>query len=184
MIPPADTVRGRVSGYLFHHRELLKSPVLEIGARRPDVPDPGTYDFKRQLGFHGDWIGIDLQNGPGVDIVHDICNSPPPGKYRTAVCAEVLEHIAHPSWAVSNIWTSLTSNSWALFTVPFVHPLHSYPEDYWRATPMGLRVLLEDAGFVDIEVVSIGAVSVPLKQHTGMQMRSIPLHVAGRGRRP
>jgi hypothetical protein len=38
------------------------------------------------------YLGIDLQDGPGVDVVADAATFRPDRRFATAVCCEVLEH--------------------------------------------------------------------------------------------
>lgn len=64
-------------------------PVIEIGSRNvngslrdlfPRAPEYQTY------------VGIDVQDGPGVDIVADAAQWTPPERAACVICCEVLEH--------------------------------------------------------------------------------------------
>src|SRR5262249_20741343 len=46
-----------------------------------------------------------------------------------------------------------------VITSVMLFPIHGYPNDYWRFTPEGFRVLLEP--FDDVDVVGIGHPEVP-----------------------
>jgi len=184
MLPPADTVRGRVSHYIYRHRDLLRAPVLEVGSRWPHAGADNIADFRTQCEFDGEWVGLDFQAGHNVDLIHDICEGPPDGEYGSAVCGEVLEHVRYPSLMLDHIFMALLPGSWVVMTSPFAHPVHCYPDDYWRVTPSGMRALLEDAGFVDVEAEGIGSVSIPLQQHNGLLHGDLPMHIGGVGRRP
>lgn len=51
----------------------------------------------RDLIPNGKWMGVDIEPGPGVDIVHDCTGEWPPGdrapRFDIVVCTEVLEHV-------------------------------------------------------------------------------------------
>lgn len=74
--------------YIAAHAGGCEGPILEIGSR--DIN--GTV---RQL-FDGDYFGIDLIDGPGVDEVTDVTDLSTRRKFATVVCCEVLEHSPYP----------------------------------------------------------------------------------------
>jgi SAM-dependent methyltransferase len=128
-----------------------KAPVLEVGARNVN----GSV---RDL-FPEDYTGLDAADGDGVDLVGDILDEPRPelaGSFRTIVCCETLEHVTDPRVALQRMFQYLTPSGGLLIaTWCFNFPIHSEP-DYWRATPEGFRLLLEAAGFADIDVSTEG----------------------------
>ena len=85
-------------------------------------------------------VGIDLQDGESVDIVHDL-NSPLQGyegEFEHVHCCSVMEHTTHP-WIVAENITRLMQPGATLFlTVPFVWRVHNYPGDYYRFTRDGV----------------------------------------------
>jgi hypothetical protein len=61
-------------------------------------------------------------------------------------------------------------------------PIHGFPDDYFRYTPSGLKSLMEDAGFRNVETVNEGAVRIRLNNHGAeWSQRDLPLHVFGVG---
>jgi hypothetical protein len=60
-------------------------------------------------------------------------------------------------------------------------PIHGFPDDYYRYTTSGLRLLLEDAGFRNIHTENAGEIEIKLNDHgeAGFCTRQLPLHVFG-----
>jgi SAM-dependent methyltransferase len=161
---PLNTVRGPIRAHVAAHAALLGRDVLEIGSR-VHVPE-AWWCTNRDLAL-GDWTGIDMQAGAGVDVVADMHAMPIEWTHRFTgvVCVEVLEHVARPWRALPELHRVMQPGALAVFTTPWCFPLHAYPNDFYRYSPDGLRVLLEDAGFVDINTSTAGAVPFELNDH-------------------
>lgn len=69
-------------------------------------------------------------------------------------CSGVLEHIDDCHAAVSECRRVLRPGGLFLVGVPFAQPLHRMPQDFWRFTESGVRVLLRR--FTIEEIVPIG----------------------------
>jgi SAM-dependent methyltransferase len=66
--------------------DLKADRVIECGARNVN----GT---ARDVISHREWVGVDIEPGPGVDIVADWCETwPRNGRFDLVVCTEMLEH--------------------------------------------------------------------------------------------
>lgn len=88
-------------------------------------------------------IGMDLFEGEGVDVVHNL-ESPVPeelGKFDHVDCCSVLEHCERPWLMCQNIEAALVEGGTLLLQVPFVWRVHNYPGDYWRFTTESFRIL-------------------------------------------
>jgi len=128
---------------------VLKGPVLEVGSR-----DYGnTQDF-RALFPGADYVGIDMQAGKGVDLVLDltedfeILDGRLGGRrFGTIICMSVLEHCRNPFRMAQNIEALLAEGGHLVIGAPFVWELHGFPDDYWRFTPSGVRVLFPALDF-------------------------------------
>ena len=127
----------------------LEGPVLEVGSR-----DYGnTQDF-RALFKGADYVGIDMQAGKGVDLVLDLTDDFESldrrlggRRFGTLICMSVLEHCRDPFRMARNIEALLAEGGNLVIGAPFVWELHGFPDDYWRFTPSGIRVLFPSLDF-------------------------------------
>lgn len=135
----------------------------------------------------GQWLGIDMQEGHGVDCVADIHALPSEwdGRFSGVLCSEVLEHVARPWVALPKLHQVIRPGGWIVVTTLTSFPIHGFPDDYYRFTTSGLRLLLEDAGFVDVETENSGQFQVRLNDHGEPQESrcKLPIHVFGVGRK-
>lgn len=90
---------GFVSRVVFG--DLMARMALRYGAAPPPlgvrraVVELGSLDINgsvRQLFMGTHYLGVDMQQGPGVDAVADAADFDPPFSPDTVVCCEVLEH--------------------------------------------------------------------------------------------
>jgi hypothetical protein len=88
-------------------------------------------------------FGVDLFEGEGVDLVHDLEKPLPKnaGTFAHVECCSVLEHVRRPWLLTANVEAVMDEGATILICVPFAWRLHEYPGDYWRVTPQGLEVL-------------------------------------------
>ncbi len=69
------------------------------------------------------------------------------GRYDSALCLSVLEHIPRPTRVLEEIHRILAAHGNLILTVPCLSRLHEQPHDYYRYTEHGLRFLLGSTGF-------------------------------------
>lgn len=97
-------------------------------------------------GLYEDAVGVDLEEGEGVDVVHDM-ECPLPvwlGTFSHIDCCSALEHVRKPWLMAETIQDVMEPGATILVTVPFSWRLHNYPGDYWRVSAEGLAVLFPD----------------------------------------
>jgi SAM-dependent methyltransferase len=70
--------------------------------------------------------------------------------YNIVVIDNILEHVAEPRKAISEIYRILKNDGICICLTPFLVKPHGYPDDYWRFTESGLRKMFEDFSNVDI----------------------------------
>jgi hypothetical protein len=87
---------------------------------------------------------------------YDICEGVFPGEYDLVIAEQVFEHIMHPDRAARNVHAMLKSGGVFMVNTPFLLKHHEIPLDLYRWTELGLRTLLEQAGFSRIETGSWG----------------------------
>ncbi|ELS02154.1 methylase involved in ubiquinone/menaquinone biosynthesis [Xenococcus sp. PCC 7305] len=74
------------------------------------------------------------------------------------LCNQVLEHVNDPIKATTEIYRILKPDGLFIGSVPHVSPIHLEPYDFRRYTDLGIKKLLENAGFVDIKIEGNGGV--------------------------
>lgn len=185
MRAPLTSVRGRVRAWVEQHADKLGNDVLEVGSRQHV---PGAWWLVNSDLARGQWTGIDMQEGPGVDLVADAENLPWNWnrRFTGVLCSEVLEHVRHPLHALSELGRVLQPGGWIVVTTLFAFPEHGFPDDYRRWTRNGLQLELEEAGFVDVATAYSGEVEIRLNDHgePGHCRRLLPMHVFAIGRNP
>lgn len=62
------------------------------------------------------------------------------GSFSGIFCQSVLEHVVDPVRAVDEMFRVLRPGGGILVQLPFNLNYHADPDDYWRASPMGLRL--------------------------------------------
>ena len=122
--------------------QKFQAPYLEIGSRY------GLTQEIRKLFSNSEYIGIDMEGVPGVDVVLDLAKNfefvdkiLKQRKFNTVFCLSVLEHCSNPFMMAENITNLLNKNGVLYVSVPFSWEFHAYPSDYWRFTPEGIRIL-------------------------------------------
>lgn len=99
-----------------------------------DKPD------RRKL-YH-DVIGVDMQEGPGVDLVRDLEEQIKDlGTFDHIECLSVLEHSRRPWVLAANLERLLRSGGTIFVAIPWIWRRHAYPSDYFRVLPAGIPML-------------------------------------------
>ena len=136
----------------------VKGPIYEFGSYQVATQE-GFADLRPF--FPGmEYIGTDMREGPGVDIVlnlHDI--NLPADSVGTALCLETLEHVEYPHKALQEIHRILKPEGMVVISSTMFFPIHDFPFDYWRFTPEAFRSLLKS--FDGVFVGYAGDVTFP-----------------------
>ena len=148
----------------------LNGPVYEFGSFL--VPGQEQLADLRPLFPGKQYVGADMREGPGVDMIlnlHDVAL--PDATAGTVLCLDTLEHVEYPHRAVQEIHRILKPEGIAVLTSVMDFPIHDYPYDYWRFTPEAFRSLLKPfahcfVGYVGVKkfphtVVGIGFKGAP-----------------------
>jgi|JI8StandDraft_1071087.scaffolds.fasta_scaffold03834_8 SAM-dependent methyltransferase len=142
----------------------LSGRILDVGGKR--IPLSSYY---RYLAIQ-DVRLVDVLNitdDVGADIVADATAIPcADASYDAALCFNVLEHVARPQQVLAEIHRVLKPGGRFIFMVPFLHKVHGDPDDYFRYTESGLRVLFTDAGFTikSVQILGLGPFTGSLAQ--------------------
>lgn len=74
------------------------------------------------------------------DIVADALSLPiKSNSIDLALCIAVLEHLQEPYMAIEEIYRSLKNGGEVYIEIPFLQPFHASPNDFYRATLVGLK---------------------------------------------
>ncbi len=117
-------------------------PVYEFGALQ--VPGQEGYADLRPFFKGKKYIGADMQEGPGVDVVLNMHNIElPPETAGTVLALDTLEHVEYVRKAVDEVYRILTPDGIFIATSVMNFRIHAWPHDYWRFTPEGFKSLLK-----------------------------------------
>lgn len=105
--------------------------------------------------FTGEYVGVDMRPGPGVDMVAPAAHLPwHNDHFGVVVCTEMLEHDPTFWLSVPEMARVLQPGGLLILTARGIgFPLHDYPCDYWRFTPAGIVSLLTAASLTPLEVL-------------------------------
>lgn len=114
--------------------------ILDVGSGLSK--GPGAWLWKAKNISDCDIIRMDICDGDGVDIVAD-ATSPPSsiGKFDSIIMQSVPEHVEDICKLVMEMKRLLNINGFIYVEMPFLQGVHADPDDYWRTTPQGLKVL-------------------------------------------
>jgi len=139
--------------YEYVQNVIAKYPpgekILDVG--------PGDYEYYYQPLFKDKTFeSLDIkQNRWGtIDTVANIHKKTPiaDNTYDTILILDTLEHLKYPRRALKEIRRILKSGGLLICCAPLHCEIHNYPGDYWRFTPHGIKLLLEETGFKILDI--------------------------------
>ena len=131
--------------------EVKGKSVLEVGAldingssRSAILPlQPSSY------------TGIDIEKGPGVDLVCDITRLESEfgtNCFDIVICTEVMEHVLDWQAGIHNLKSVLRPNGIIILTTRSKgFKYHGYPADYWRYEEPDIRAIFSDMRIEKLE---------------------------------
>jgi SAM-dependent methyltransferase len=120
----------------------VSEPIYEFGSLQ--VEGQEGYADLRPFFPGKKYLGCDLREGPGVDLVLDLHQIDLPEKSAGAVLIlDTLEHVEHLRNAVSELHRILKPHGLLIASSVMNFPIHEYPHDFWRFTPDGFKSLLK-----------------------------------------
>lgn len=149
------TYKLRLNYHAKHFLSKMRGRILDVGA--------GSQPYKILLPKGTEYIAMDIEPSRKPDFVASVLSIPVKRESIDGViCAEVLEHIAEPMRALTEINKILVKDGLLYITVPMTWGHHYEPYDYYRYTKHGLRWLLENSGFRILEIRQIGGVFISM----------------------
>ena len=131
---------------------LASQPVLEIGSLIVNGSPRPCFD--------GEYVGVDMRDGPGVDRVANAEHLPwGCDVWPVVVCAEMLEHALRPFKVVEEMARVCRPGGFILASARGFDEwgcwrYHGFPDDHFRYSRDAFRVLCADAGLDVVELVA------------------------------
>ncbi len=130
---------------------------VEEGKR---VLDVGSYDVNGNYrglfaGKNIEYVGLDIEAGPNVDIVMDepySWHSIEDESFDYIISGQAFEHIEYPWLTIKEIYKKLKMGGIICVTAPNSTREHRYPYDCYRYFSDGLAALAKWAGFKVLDV--------------------------------
>lgn len=135
-----------------------------LGAVRGRLLDIGCEQKPYGVFLHPsvEHVGIDLFDGPKVDVIYDGKHIPfPDNSFDAILCTQVLEHAEDVEQVCNEMVRVLKPDGQLIITVPFIYCEHSAPYDFRRFSLYGIPRFFGKQ--VEIkEVMSQGAIGSTL----------------------
>jgi len=123
--------------YLEHYLSNdVTGAVLEVGSK-----DYGNTSSFRNIYHANEYVGLDMENGKGVDIIQDLTTDIGELQeeyFDLIICCSVLEHVKKPWVMAENLQRLLKPGGVLYISVPWVWRYHAYPDDYFRFSWRGI----------------------------------------------
>jgi SAM-dependent methyltransferase len=139
---------------LFAEELQDRARVLDAGA--------GELNYKHFFQRHR-YVGLDLGVGDAawdyskLDVIGDLSRLPFPNAiFDGCLNIVTLEHVKEPAQVIRELGRTIVDGGRLLLVAPHEWEEHQQPHDYFRYTRYGLRYLLEQAGFREIEIRPVG----------------------------
>ncbi len=135
--------------------------VLEIGSR---IVGAASKDYREFFPSAGSYIGLDIHDSPTVDLVgdaHFLSDLVGLSSIDAVFSLSVMEHLRYPWLLAMEINRALTLGGLVFHSTPQAWPLHEQPNDFWRFSDEGLKVLFgSETGFDIIHAAMINPVHI------------------------
>ncbi len=142
---------------LRQRRKIFQAGLNRLPERNLSVLDVGgrLQPYRPLLGTRvGRYIAADPLLSPLVNVVATAEALPfQDGQFDFVICTQVLEYLADPGLAATEIRRVLRKGGVAFFSAPAVF-LRDHDKEFWRFLPAGLRHILRD--FEAVEVIPEG----------------------------
>lgn len=160
-------VPAPLTRHVLHFESAIEDAVAAFAAclaPQARVLDAGAGEgsYRRHFGAQR-YTGLDLAIGDtawdysNLDVLGDLSALPfPDAAFDATLNIVTLEHVREPARVLAELSRILAPEGRILIVAPHEWEEHQPPHDYFRFTRYGLRYLLEQAGFRDVEVQPVG----------------------------
>lgn len=143
-------------------QEIKGKRVIEVGSY--DVNGSLRYIF--ELLKPAEYIGVDIVEGPGVDMIcsaDNLVQKFGEESFDVVISTCALEHIKNWKEAISNMKRICKQNGIILIIVPSDWPFHEHPYDFWRYKKEDIINIFSDCDILTLEENSPATSLVYLK---------------------
>lgn len=136
------------------NRHLIREPILILASKIYEYDQENLQEHLKRWGFSR-FTGMDLFEGPGVDVTGDITDRTLPfweknkNHFQTVFCMEILTNVTRPFAAAENVFNVLAPGGTLFLAECTVRKISKMPVDLWRFTYDGLKALFPEAEFDD-----------------------------------
>lgn len=128
----------------------IYEPIYEFGSLQ--VPGQEGFADIRHFFPGKRYVGADIRQGQGVDIILDVTHIDIPSEsIGTVLIMDTIEHVEFPRKAVEEVYRILKPNGILIMSSVMNFPIHDYPNDYWRFTPESFKSLINPFAFSFVE---------------------------------
>jgi SAM-dependent methyltransferase len=149
------------AGFRYSRRDLfnvirdfeIAGSICHVGSLLNNKGEGEAERFRARLAGMGlaPFVGVDLFAGQNVDVVADLCDpqffdahAELAEAFDLVYCSALLEHVPDPFACARTIRRMMKPGGHLFFAGPWVQGYHGYPDDYWRISHSGIRVLFPD----------------------------------------
>lgn len=131
-------------------RHAMRGGVCLVGAKTYKMTEDQVKSWRASYSSLPDFefVGLDIEAGLNVDVVADLCDpdfsSRRPelqARFGLVICGALLEHVKDPFLAARNVASLIKPGGHLYYLGPWVWGFHAYPDDYWRFSFSGLKLL-------------------------------------------
>lgn len=147
-----------MSDSIFRKLTKAKLKQISLAGRVVDLGGCRGADYHRYMVKNGKVIIVNLDPKTKPDLVCDL-EQPLPletGGFDAVFLINVLEHLYGYQEVLKEAARITKAGGQIVAVVPFIHPIHAAPNDYFRYSKSTLERLFYDNGFRAVEVAEIG----------------------------
>jgi SAM-dependent methyltransferase len=131
--------------------EIKGKRVIEVGSYYVN----GSLRSLIQLSSPSEYIGVDIEKGPGVDLIcqaDNLIREFGRESFDIVISTEMLEHVKNWSLVISNLKNLCRPGGIILITTrSYGFGYHAFPYDFWRYELEDVKAIFEDCEILKLE---------------------------------
>ena len=143
--------RAYINKYLLENSKYIKNEILDIGGSKKD--EIFYKKINKKIIYSS--INIDSKKKPNY-LENFLLFKNYKKKFDVILCIETLEYIDDVDLFFNNALRILKKKGLMIFTIPFLHAVHSDQEDLVRYTRKGINNLIKDKKIKKKKLIEIG----------------------------